>query len=206
MSRGRDASEPRVLLLDNHDSFTWNLAHYLEESGAAVQVEQSDAVDVAWVLAREFDGIVLSPGPGRPEDAGISESLVRAAELTPLLGVCLGHQAIARVHGARVVRGEPVHGKTSLVEHDGSELFRGLPQPFAATRYHSLRVDPAGLDPDLVVSARTADGVVMGLRHRVRPLWGVQFHPEAVLTVGGKLLVGNFVERVRHGRRRSDAA
>jgi anthranilate synthase/aminodeoxychorismate synthase-like glutamine amidotransferase len=192
-----EACQPRVLLLDNHDSFTWNLAHYLEVAGAAVQVEPSDAVELAWVLDAGFDGIVLSPGPGRPEHAGISESLVRAAVTTPLFGVCLGHQAIARVHGARVVVGEPVHGKTSLVEHDGSELFGGLPRRFPATRYHSLRVDPAGLDPDLRVSAWTADGTVMGLRHRVRPLWSVQFHPEAVLTLGGQRLVSNFVARTR---------
>jgi anthranilate synthase component 2 len=189
----------RLLLLDNHDSFTWNLAHYLRELGARVEVELNDRVDVDTVLGRDYDAWVVSPGPGRPERAGITPDLVRAAEgHKPLLGVCLGHQAIAQLHGARIVRAPRLlHGKTSPILHDGRGLFAGLPQGFAATRYHSLTVDAATLDGALQVTARTPDGVLMGLRHREKPLYGVQFHPESVLTLAGKALLANFLDLAR---------
>jgi anthranilate synthase component 2 len=199
----------RLLLLDNYDSFTWNLAHYLEELGARVLLRLSDTVDEAWVLAQDLDAVVLSPGPGRPEEAGISLSLVRALRPdTPLLGVCLGHQAIAQAFGARIV-GAPtlVHGKTSRILHDGSGLFRSLPPGFEATRYHSLVVDPTTLPRELAINAWTAEGVVMGLRHRSRPHHGVQFHPESILTVEGKALLANYLELARaEGKRQSNSA
>jgi len=184
-----------VLLLDNYDSFTWNLAHALEQLGADVEVLLNDAITPEGVARGGFEALVISPGPGRPEGAGISLDVVRqAAGRTPLLGVCLGHQAIARAFGARVARApHPVHGKISPIVHDGRGLYRGLPRPFAATRYHSLAVERAGLPDGLIVDAWTAEGVVMGLRHRDWPLWGVQFHPESVLTREGPRLLGNFL-------------
>ena len=187
---------PRLLLLDNYDSFTWNLAQYLEEIGASVEVVLSDRISVDQVHERGFDGIVISPGPGRPADAGISLDLIPTLdEATPLLGVCLGHQAIAHSRGARIVRASTLmHGKTSQIVHDGSGVFRGLPSPFEATRYHSLVVDAGTLDPEFVINARTADGTIMGIRHRRLPIHGVQFHPESILTPCGKRLLANFVE------------
>jgi anthranilate synthase component 2 len=185
----------RLLLLDNYDSFTWNLAHYLEELGATVEVRLNDEIDTAWVAGRDYEAVVVSPGPGRPEEAGISRSLVESlGPDTPLLGVCLGHQALAQAFGARIV-GAPslVHGKTSQVQHDGTGLFKGLPAPFDATRYHSLVVDRASLPDELLLNAWTDDGVVMGLRHRDLPLHGVQFHPESILTLEGKALLANFL-------------
>jgi len=174
----------RLLLLDNYDSFTWNLAQYLEELGAHLDVRLNDRVDVGWVAQQRFDALVISPGPGRPEDAGISLELVRAAAgRTPLLGVCLGHQAIAQAHGAAIVPAPTLmHGKTSTIVHAGRGLFGGMPPRFEATRYHSLVVDPRTLPPEIAVTARTPDGVVMGLEHRSAPLFGVQFHPESILT------------------------
>jgi anthranilate synthase/aminodeoxychorismate synthase-like glutamine amidotransferase len=184
----------RILLLDNYDSFTWNLAHYLEELGAQVEVVLNDAIDVTEVCRRGFDAWVLSAGPGRPEHAGISLDLARAAEGVPLLGVCLGHQALALAHGASIVRAAVLmHGKTSSIRHDGRGLFRGLSNPFVATRYHSLVVDEATVADPLEIVARSVDGVVMALRHRDRPSFGVQFHPESVLTVAGKSLLANFL-------------
>lgn len=190
MSRGL-----KLLLLDNHDSFTWNLAQYLQELGAELRVELNDAIEVDGVLRGGFDGVVVSPGPGRPERAGICLELVHAvAGRLPLLGVCLGHQALAQAYGARIVESAaPMHGKTSVVVHDGCGLFRGLPQGFEATRYHSLVVDPRSLDPAFEITARTPDGVIMSIRHRELPLWGVQFHPESVLTREGKPLLANFL-------------
>jgi len=186
-----------LLLLDNYDSFTWNLAHYLEELGACVEVRRNDEVDCGWVNGRSFDAVVLSPGPGRPEEAGISRELIRAlAPGTPLLGVCLGHQAIAQAFGARTL----VHGKTSEIRHDGSGLFSGLPSPFEATRYHSLVVERSSLPEELQVDAWSDEGVVMGLRHRELPLYGVQFHPESILTLQGKPLLANFLARVAVAR------
>ena len=199
----------RLLLLDNYDSFTWNLAHYLEELGAAVELRLNDEVDRAWVSGRGFDALVVSPGPGRPEEAGICQELVQSlGPATPLLGVCLGHQAIAQAFGARIVDAPTlVHGKTSKVWHDGRGLFEGLPSPFDATRYHSLVVDRTSLPAELEVNAWTDDGVVMGLRHRALPLHGVQFHPESILTLEGKALLANFLAlAVAQGRKRSSAA
>jgi anthranilate synthase/aminodeoxychorismate synthase-like glutamine amidotransferase len=199
----------RVLLVDNYDSFTWNLVHYLEELGARVEVVLNDETDVEQVRERGFDAWVISPGPGRPEQAGISVDLVRAATAcTPLLGVCLGHQALALAYGARVVRAPVLmHGKTSAVHHDGQGLFLGLQQPFVATRYHSLVVEARSLPAIFEISARTVDGVVMAVRHRSLPLFGVQFHPESVLTVEGKPLVANFLALAARRRRAAmDAA
>ena len=184
-----------VLLLDNYDSFTWNLAHYLTELGAEVRVLLNDEVDPAHLVQESFRAWVISPGPGRPEEAGISLDLVRAAAgRTPLLGVCLGHQALAQAHGARIVQAPTLmHGKTSTVVHDGSGVFHGLPQHFVAMRYHSLVVDEPTLGEDFEICARTEEGVVMGIRHRREPFHGVQFHPESILTVEGKRLLGNFL-------------
>lgn len=198
----------RVLLLDNYDSFTWNLVHYLEELGACVEVVLNDRTDVEQVRGRRFDAWVVSPGPGRPEEAGISLDLARAAsDGTPFLGVCLGHQALAQAHGARIVRAPVLmHGKTSAIEHDGRGLFGGLPRPFAAARYHSLIVEAGSIPDAFEVSARTGDGVVMAIRHRGHPAHGIQFHPESVLTVAGKSLLANFLALAARGRRSVDAA
>ena len=183
----------RVAVIDNYDSFTYNLVQYLAELGAEPVVFRNDAVGVD--ALKEFDALVVSPGPGTPADAGISVEAIR--ELTgvmPVLGVCLGHQALAEAFGGRVVRNQPVHGKTSLVRHDGAAPFDGLPDGFEATRYHSLVVEEGSLPAELEVSARTDDGIVMGLRHREQPTFGVQFHPESVLTAEGKRLLRNFLE------------
>jgi len=192
----------RLLLLDNYDSFTYNLFQYLEELGAQTRVVRNDELDVDGALALEPDAIVISPGPGTPAGAGISLELIRrAAGRMPLLGVCLGHQSLGQVFGGRVVRAARLmHGKTSPVRHDGRTLFEGLPDPFVATRYHSLVVDPSNVPDCLEISARTEDGVIMGLRHREHPLEGVQFHPESLLTEVGKDLLGNFLRLVRPGR------
>ena len=185
----------RLLLLDNYDSFTWNLAQYLQELGAQLEVVLNDQVDVAWVLGRGFDGVVISPGPGRPESAGITLELIGAvAGRMPLLGVCLGHQAIAQSYGARIVAAPTLmHGKTSTIQHDGSGVFEGIERPFEATRYHSLVVDPASLSDEFRVNARTSDRVIMGIAHRRHEMHGVQFHPESILTREGKRLLGNFL-------------
>ena len=198
-SSSRSSSRLRLLLLDNYDSFTWNLAQYFAELGATPQVKLNDEVDVDWCVDRAFDRIVISPGPGRPEQAGISMDLVRAvAGRVPLLGVCLGHQAIARTWGTKIVRAPTLmHGKTSLIVHDGRGLFEGLKPSFAATRYHSLVVDASTLDDVFEVTAKTPDGVIMGIEHRTQPLYGVQFHPESVLTTEGKKLLRNFLRGVR---------
>ncbi len=196
----------KLLLLDNYDSFTWNLAHGFMESGATVEVVMNDEVSVEQVADGGFDALVISPGPGRPDHAGISLDLVRAHDgKTPLLGVCLGHQAIAQAYGARIVEAPKLmHGKTSPVFHRGADLFRGLSSPFQAMRYHSLVIDPAGLDPDVTVTARSDDRVIMAIEHLTRPLYGVQFHPESILTDAGLQLMANFLELVR--RRSSRAA
>jgi anthranilate synthase component 2 len=190
---------PRLLLLDNYDSFTWNLAQYLEEIGARVEVILSDRISVAGVLQAGYDGVVISPGPGRPDDAGISLELIAAlGPETPLLGVCLGHQAIAQAWGGRIVQAPTLmHGKTSEVRHDGSGLFSGLDSPLVATRYHSLTIEPTTLDARFAINARTGDGTIMGIRHLELPVHGVQFHPESILTPAGKPLLRNFVEQTR---------
>jgi anthranilate synthase/aminodeoxychorismate synthase-like glutamine amidotransferase len=186
-----------LLLLDNYDSFTWNLAQYLGELGAEVIVRRNDEIDVAGIERLAPERIVISPGPGRPEDAGISMEVVRQfGPRLPLLGVCLGHQAIGQVFGGRVVRAPVLmHGKTSTVEHDGRGVFGGLTAPFQAARYHSLIVAEDGWPPDLEIAARALeDRVVMGLRHRTLPIHGVQFHPESVLTVEGRRILRAFLE------------
>jgi len=183
---------PRVAVIDNYDSFTYNLVQHLAELGAEPAVFRNDAVTVD--ALRDYDALVVSPGPGVPADAGISIEAIRALTGTmPVLGVCLGHQALAEAFGGRVVRHRPVHGKTSEVRHDGGAPFAGLPERFEATRYHSLVVEQVSLPAELQVSAWTDDGVIMGLRHRRQPTYGVQFHPESVLTVEGKRLLGNFL-------------
>ncbi|CAL9317637.1 MULTISPECIES: anthranilate synthase component II [Streptomyces] len=189
----RPGAGPRVAVVDNYDSFTYNLVHYVAEQGGRPTVFRNDAVGLADLAA--FDLLLLSPGPGTPAEAGICVEAVRelGARL-PILGVCLGHQSIATAFGGSVVRGEQVHGKASAVHHDGSGVLAGLPDPFTATRYHSLVVAPAGLPDELVVTARTADGTIMGLRHREHPVHGVQFHPESVLSPEGKQLIANFLE------------
>jgi anthranilate synthase component 2 len=187
-----------LLLLDNYDSFTYNLYHYLGELGQRATVWRNDAVTVDQALAMRPDAIVISPGPCDPDQAGISLELVRAAAgVCPILGVCLGHQAIAQAFGGRIVRAERVmHGKLSAVEHDGRGILRGLPSPFAATRYHSLVAEPDSLPTCLEVTARTADGVIMAVEHKELPIWGVQFHPESIETEHGHQLLRNFLERV----------
>jgi len=182
------------LLIDNYDSFTYNLWHYLGELGAEVVVRRNDAVTVADVLAMSPEGIVISPGPSIPEKAGICMELVRQAGRIPILGVCLGHQAIGAAFGGRVVRApEPVHGKVSRIFHDQTGVFAGLPSPFPATRYHSLVVEGASLPPGLRVTASSADGLIMGLVHDERPIHGVQFHPESIESQHGHALLHNFL-------------
>ena len=185
----------RILVVDNYDSFVFNLVHYLAQLGADVVVRRNDELTASEPLDLGVDGVLLSPGPGRPEDAGVCVELVRAAgEQLPILGVCLGHQAIAAAYGGIVERApELLHGKTSEVHHQGSGVLAGLPDPFTATRYHSLAVVASTLPADLEVTAQTAGGVVMALRHRDLPLEGVQFHPESVLTEGGHLLLANWL-------------
>jgi anthranilate synthase/aminodeoxychorismate synthase-like glutamine amidotransferase len=182
----------QVAVIDNYDSFTYNLVQYLADLGAEPAVYRNDAIRVECL--RRHDALVVSPGPGTPDDAGISVEAIRELSGTmPVLGVCLGHQALGQAFGARVVRHTPVHGKTSLVHHDHSELFAGLPDPFEATRYHSLVVETGSLPAELEPTAWTKDGVLMSMRHRSHPTFGVQFHPESVLTASGQRLLGNFL-------------
>jgi len=185
----------RILVVDNYDSFVFNLVQYLAQLGADVVVRRNDEVSLCDVDELGVDGVLLSPGPGRPEDAGACVELIRErGEAVPILGVCLGHQAIAVAYGGSVVRApELLHGKVSEVAHGGVGVLRGLSDPFIATRYHSLAVDADSLPPELEVTARTASGVVMGLRHRDLALEGVQFHPESVLTEGGHQLLANWL-------------
>ena len=187
-----------ILVLDNYDSFTYNLVHLVAAETADVRVVRNDEVTVAEIERQRPAGILISPGPGRPADAGVSEDVVRRlGATTPILGVCLGHQAIGEVFGGRVVHApELMHGKTSRVQHDGRTVFEGVEPGFVATRYHSLVVDRASLPDVLEVSAETADGVVMGVRHREWPVEGVQFHPESILTTEGPRLVRNWVASV----------
>jgi anthranilate synthase/aminodeoxychorismate synthase-like glutamine amidotransferase len=188
----------RVLVIDSYDSFVYNLVQYLGELGAEPQVVRNDQVTVAEALAMKPDAVLLSPGPGRPEDAGIlCEAITAFAEAgVPVLGVCLGHQAIGHVFGATVVRAPwLMHGKTSSIEHEGDGVFAGLPSPLTATRYHSLVIDPATMPDCLQVTAHT-DDVIMGIRHRELPIEGVQFHPESILTESGHDLLRNFLNSV----------
>jgi anthranilate synthase component 2 len=196
-----------ILVLDNYDSFTWNLVHYLRELGAAVEVRRNDEIGAAEALAGGAEAFLISPGPGGPEEAGISLDLVAAcAEARrPLLGVCLGQQAIARHFGGQVVRADEVmHGKACAVEHDGSGVFAGLPSPFAAARYHSLVVHTPTLPECLAVNATAADATVQGLRHRALPIHGVQFHPESIASEHGHRLLANFLALSREANRGVD--
>jgi anthranilate synthase component 2 len=185
-----------VFVLDNYDSFTYNLVQYMGELGAEMVIRRNDELSVDEVEALEPERILLSPGPCTPQEAGISIDLIRRfAGKVPVLGVCLGHQAIGAAFGGDVVRAPKLmHGKTSEVEHDGKTVFAGIASPMTCTRYHSLIVSEKGLPKELEVSARTADGTIMGLRHRKYPIEGVQFHPESVLTADGKRLIQNFLE------------
>ncbi len=186
----------RVVVVDNYDSFVYNLVQYLGELGAEPIVIRNDAGDLGTVRSLEPDCVLISPGPGRPEDAGISNEVIRVlgGEGVPILGVCLGHQCIGEVFGGEIVQAPAImHGKTSLVQHTGAGVLAGLPVPFQATRYHSLIVDAASVPECLEVTASTSDGVVMALRHRELPIEGVQFHPESILTTGGHDLLRNFL-------------
>jgi anthranilate synthase component 2 len=184
-----------ILLLDNYDSFTYNLAQYLGELGCQVEVHRNDRISVEQIAQRKPERIVISPGPCTPQEAGICVELIqKLAGKTPILGVCLGHQAIGAAFGGKIVRAPKIfHGKTSAIRHDGSGVFRGLPNPFTATRYHSLIVERKSLPAELQVTAETDDDIIMGLQHRQHPLMGVQFHPESVLTDSGKQLLKNFL-------------
>jgi anthranilate synthase/aminodeoxychorismate synthase-like glutamine amidotransferase len=189
-----------ILLIDNYDSFTFNLVHFFGDLDAACDVRRNDGLTVEEALAMQPEAIVLSPGPCTPNEAGICVELVRAAAEAgvPLLGVCLGHQAIGQAFGGLVVRaGAPVHGKTSEILHENSDLFEGLPSPFVATRYHSLIVQRSSLPNSLVATAQTADGVIMGMRHAALPVYGVQFHPESIATSHGHEILANFLRLAR---------
>ena len=188
----------RVLVVDNYDSFVYNLVQYLGQLGVVADVRRNDAVTPDDLDGMDVDGVLLSPGPGAPQDAGSSMAFVTACaeRALPLFGVCLGHQAIGAVFGAAIVRApELLHGKTSTVFHDGTGVLAGLPSPFVATRYHSLAVEADALPPEIIVTARTESGIVMALRHASLPIDGVQFHPESVLTQGGHRIVANWVRR-----------
>lgn len=195
---------PRVVVVDNYDSFVYNLVQYLGELGAQPIVVRNDETDVEGLFALEGDGLLVSPGPGRPCDAGVSSAAIAAFATrgVPVLGVCLGHQCIGEIYGGTVVEApELMHGKTSLVHHDGTGVLAGLDDPFVATRYHSLVVEPSSVPDCLVVTARTADGVIMGLAHRELPVEGVQFHPESILTHVGHHLLGNFLRHATDAAR-----
>ena len=187
-----------MLVVDNYDSFVYNLVQELGELGAEPVVFRNDAIDVAGIRAERPDAVLISPGPGRPEDGGVSlEAITSLAGEIPLLGVCLGHQCIGQAYGGEVVAAPHLmHGKTSEIHHDEQGIFAGLPNPFVATRYHSLVVSPDSVPDDLVVTATSTDGVVMGLRHRSLPVLGVQFHPESVLTASGPALLANFLRQL----------
>ena len=198
----------RVLVIDNYDSFTFNLVQYLGELGAETQVVKNDGIDERGVANADVDGVLVSPGPCTPNEAGISLSAVVSARV-PVLGVCLGHQSIGQAYGGKVIRAERLmHGRTSPILHAGEGVFAGLPSPFEATRYHSLIVERDSLPTCLEVTAWTAEGEIMGLRHRERPIEGVQFHPESVLTTHGKDLIGNWVGSLaaHRGRERNRVA
>lgn len=188
-----------ILVVDNHDSFVHTLVGYLHELGAQTDLVEADAITDADAAIRGYSGVLISPGPGAPREAGASIAIVHAAatRAMPLLGVCLGHQAIAEAFGATVSHApELMHGMTSLVHHDGDSLYDGLPDPFVATRYHSLAIEPATMPAELVVTSQTESGVIMGIAHRTDPIQGVQFHPESVLTEGGYRLLGNWLTQV----------
>lgn len=188
-----------ILMIDNYDSFTYNLVQYLGEMGQALKVVRNDKIDIAGVRRLKPTRIVISPGPGNPDEAGVSGEIIRElGPKVPVLGVCLGHQCIGQVFGGRVLRADRLmHGKTSEIHHDGKGLFKGLDNPFTATRYHSLLVERRSLPEDLVITAWTDRKEIMGLRHRSYPIYGVQFHPESILTACGKSILRNFLEVTR---------
>lgn len=185
-----------ILVIDNYDSFTFNLVQYLGELGAELQVFRNDAIDPDEIERLAPERIIISPGPCTPNEAGISMDVIRRfGPTTPILGVCLGHQSIGQVYGGTVTRAPYLmHGKVSPIQHDGTDLFAGLPSPMTATRYHSLIVQREDLPTCLAVTAQSPDGLIMAMRHRVHPVWGVQFHPESILTEGGKKLLQNFLQ------------
>jgi anthranilate synthase/aminodeoxychorismate synthase-like glutamine amidotransferase len=186
-----------ILVIDNYDSFTYNLVQYLGEMNVDLRVVRNDKITIEQIRELQPEGIVISPGPCTPKEAGISVPLIKAFhDHIPLLGVCLGHQAIGEAFGGDVVKAPTVvHGKTSEIIHEGKGIFHSIPNNFLATRYHSLVIEPKTLPPDLIVTAHTADGVIMGVQHRTYPVFGVQFHPESIATQFGKVLLKNFVER-----------
>ena len=196
-----------LVLIDNYDSFTYNLVHFLGELGAACEVFRNDKIGVADVIARAPEGIVLSPGPCTPNEAGICLDLIaKAGASIPILGVCLGHQAIGQIYGGRVIRAPVLmHGKLSKITHKGKGVFKGLPRKFEVTRYHSLIVDRAALPDCLAVTAETSDGLIMGLQHKTHPVYGVQFHPESIASEHGHALLANFLEIAGMSPRRRNA-
>ncbi len=191
-----------ILLIDNYDSFTYNVGQYVSELGKTVKVVRNDQIDINGIAALNCEAIIISPGPGVPATAGISTAVIDSfAGRVPILGICLGHQAIGEVFGGRVIRApRPIHGKVSTIFHAGTVLYQGLPQPFAAGRYHSLIVDRDSLPACLEITAQTRDGLIMGLKHKQYPVEGVQFHPESILTPGGKTLLANFLTQTAGGR------
>ena len=193
-----------ILMIDNYDSFTYNLVQYLGELGQRLVVKRNDETNIAAISRLKLSAIVISPGPGKPKDAGISNEVVRHfAGKIPILGVCLGHQCIGEVFGGRIVRAQRLmHGKTSQIHHDRKGIFRGLPNPFDATRYHSLVIDRSHVPEVLTVTAWTRDKEIMGVRHRSLAVQGVQFHPESILTETGKTLLKNFLEEAKRSRRK----
>jgi anthranilate synthase component II len=195
-----------ILVIDNYDSFTYNLVHYLNELGGETLVRRNDALSVQEALGLKPQAVLLSPGPCTPDEAGICLPLLRGApEDLPILGVCLGHQSIGQAYGGEVIRAKSImHGKTSQIHHNGKGVFKGLPNPFTATRYHSLAVRRESLPDDLEVTAWTDDGEIMGFQHKTRPVHGVQFHPESIATEGGHQLLANFLD-LAHVKRTADA-
>jgi anthranilate synthase component 2 len=186
---------PAVTLIDNYDSFTWNLVHALGALGAEVEVHRNDAITVDQVAQKRADAIVVSPGPCTPNEAGISVELIeRLGESTPILGVCLGHQSIGQAYGSEIVRAHPVHGKLSTIRHRGEGVLRGINGPFSATRYHSLVIDRNSMPGDLAITAETDDGIVMSVSHKRHPVHGVQFHPESIASEHGQTILKNFLE------------
>jgi anthranilate synthase component 2 len=187
---------PKVTLVDNYDSFTWNLVHAIGTLGAEVDVHRNDTITVDEIAAKKPDAIVISPGPGTPDDSGISLEVVRRlGGTTPIFGVCLGNQTIGQVYGGKVVRGpEPIHGKLSKIRHEGKGVMRGINGPFEATRYHSLVVDRATVPADLTITAETEDGLIMALSHKSLPVHGVQFHPESIASEHGQTILKNFLD------------
>lgn len=184
-----------ILVIDNYDSFTYNLVQYLQELGASTIVYRNDAITLERIAKLKIKKAVVSPGPGRPQDSGISCSFIKAFYTKmPILGVCLGHQCIGHIFGGKIINaGQIMHGKTSLIYHDGKQLFQGIRNPFNATRYHSLIIERKTLPHNLIITARTKDGIIMGVKEKTYPLFGVQFHPESILTHDGKKIINNFL-------------